>query len=198
MIINKFDWETAEKTAEILRGGNIAIIPTDTIYGFSGIVPDTEQKIREPKDRSDKKPFIRLLAKPEDVFLYTDIRVPPALLAFWPGPLTLVVPTSVVSIAFRCPGDEWLRNVIAKTGKPLYSTSANRAGQSPFSAIKDIIREFESTVSLIVAAGDCANSRPSTIVDITSGTCKVLREGSIKLTPELLEAANRALNSDYP
>jgi L-threonylcarbamoyladenylate synthase len=197
MIINKFDSETAEKTAEILRGGNVAIIPTDTIYGFSGIVPDTEQKIRELKDRSDEKPFIRLLAKPEDVFLYTDARIPLALLAFWPGPLTLIVPASV-NIAFRCPGDKWLRNVIAKTGKPLYSTSANRAGQPPFSTITDIIREFEDKVPLIVAAGDCTDSQPSTIVDITSGICKVLREGSIKLTPELLEAINKALNSDYP
>jgi L-threonylcarbamoyladenylate synthase len=197
MIINKYDLESEEKTAEILRSENVAIIPTDTIYGFSGIVPETEQKIRELKGRSEEKPFIRLLAKPEDVFLYTDTCIPPALLAFWPGPLTLVVSASV-NIAFRCPGDEWLRNVIAKTGKPLYSTSANRTGQPSFFAIHDIIREFGDKVSLIVVAGDCADNQPSTIVDITSGICKVLREGSIKLTPELLEAVNRELHPDYP
>jgi L-threonylcarbamoyladenylate synthase len=180
MIINKSDSDSEEKTAEILLNGKVAIIPTDTIYGFSGIVSETEHKIRELKGRDEKKPFIQLLAKPEDVFLYTDARIPPELLAFWPGPLTIIVPASV-NIAFRCPGDEWLRLVIAKTGKPLYSTSVNRTGQPPFSAITDIIREFEAKVPLIVAASDCVDSQPSTIVDITGGTCKVLREGSIKL-----------------
>jgi L-threonylcarbamoyladenylate synthase len=189
MITNKFDSDSAEKTAEILRNGNVAIIPTDTIYGFSGIVPDTEQKIREIKGRDGAKPFIQLISEPEDVLLYTDKPVPAELLAFWPGPLTLIVSSMQTNIAFRCPGDEWLRLVIAKIGKPLYSTSVNRTGQPPFSDIKEIIREFDSKVPLIVAGGECAESQPSTIVDITGGECKVVREGSLKLTQVIFNQA---------
>jgi L-threonylcarbamoyladenylate synthase len=181
MIINKSDPDSIEKTTEILRGGNVALLPTDTIYGFSGIVGDTEHKIRALKGRSEDKPFIQLISKPEDVFLYTGSHIPPELLAFWPGPLTLIVPAfGNTNIAFRCPGDEWLRNVIGKTGKPLYSTSANRSGQPPFSKIDDMIKEFADEVPLIVDAGECTESIPSTIVAITGEGCKVLREGSIK------------------
>jgi L-threonylcarbamoyladenylate synthase len=190
MIIEKSAADSAEKTARILQQGLVAILPTDTIYGFSGIVPDTEETIRQMKGREIQNPFIRLLANPEDIRTSTDADIPSALLSLWPGPLTLVVPLKTrwrnasETAAFRCPGDNWLRQVISLTGKSIYSTSVNTAGRSPLTAIKDIIRDFGGKVSLIVSAGDCENVQPSTLVDITGGECKVLRQGVLQIPAE--------------
>ncbi|MDR3283623.1 MAG: L-threonylcarbamoyladenylate synthase [Treponema sp.] len=191
MILRKSDPDSAEKTAEILKQEDIAIIPTDTIYGFSGIVPETEEKIRKLKSREEQKSFIRLIASPEELRLYTGEPVPMELLALWPGSLTLVVSLAVPNgaeqtAAFRCPGDQWLRRVIKQIGKPLYSTSVNRSRMPPLTAIDDIIREFGDAVPLIVSAGYCGNNQPSTIVDISTGICKVLRQGIIPV-PKLPE-----------
>jgi L-threonylcarbamoyladenylate synthase len=187
MYIYKADADSLEKTVDALREGDVAIIPTDTIYGFSGIVPETEQKIRTLKGRSEQKPFIQLLAKPDDIFLYTDAPIPSALFALWPGALTIIVPTAQgtraepETVAFRCPGDDWLRRVIALVGKPLYSTSVNAAGCPALTSADEIIKKYTASVPLIVLSDDCVNGKPSTIVDITGGSCKVLREGSVKV-----------------
>ena len=72
------------------------IIPTDTVYGFSGIVDssehfNTDAIIRKIKGREEYKPFIQLIAAPEDIVKYTDDVVPKKLLDCWPGPLTIIV-----------------------------------------------------------------------------------------------------------
>jgi L-threonylcarbamoyladenylate synthase len=183
MILAKSTPDSEEKTAVVLRSGGVAVIPTDTIYGFSGIVPETEAAIRRIKGRAEQKSFIRLIAEPRDIFKYTRSRISPEVFGLWPGPLTLIV--SLVeggTAAFRCPGDDWLRRVIRAAGKPIFSTSVNHAGQPPLHKISGIIREFENETALIVDAGDYPDSPPSTILDISGGGFKVIRQGSLKVT----------------
>ncbi|MBO4758651.1 MAG: Sua5/YciO/YrdC/YwlC family protein, partial [Spirochaetaceae bacterium] len=60
-------------------------------------------------------------------------------------------------------------------------TSVNRSGNPPMLVIEDIIKEFESEVALIVCDGDTEGGAASTLVDITSGSIKVLRQGDIKI-----------------
>ena len=81
MIIKKADEKSAEKTAQILKNGGITIIPTDTVYGFSGIVDlegktdyQTDVKIRTTKGRAESKPLIQLISKPEDLKLISITR----------------------------------------------------------------------------------------------------------------------------
>ena len=81
--------------------------------------------------------------------------------------------------AFRCPGDQWLRQVIAECGSPIYSTSVNRSGQPVLDCEEDIIKEFGCEVDLIVKDGDKKGAKPSTIVSITDGQIKVLRQGDV-------------------
>ena len=136
MTLNKTDPTSIEKTAATLKRGGIVIIPTDTVYGFSGIVDlkaagttapfETDAKIRAIKGRSETKPLIQLIARPEDLSLYTDDFIPPELLSKWPGALTIIVhikensPLAATAIpvtrtvAFRCPGDAWLREIISR------------------------------------------------------------------------------------
>ena len=179
MRIQKKASNSADAAAAELRRGNIVVIPTDTIYGFSGLIGKTAEAIARIKGRAEDKPFIALIAEPEDIYRYTDLKIPEYILNLWPAPLTLIVPLKGQGTqAFRCPADDWLRSVVAAAGDAVYSTSVNRSGTPPLTDIEAICREFEDSVSLIVDAGNL-EGLPSTLVDLSSGTPRVLRQGSV-------------------
>ena len=177
-IIAKEATASAERTANALKKGGVVIIPTDTVYGFSG----DGDKIRTIKGRSETKPFIQLIAKPEDLALYTEDIIPEQLLSKWPGALTIIVNDKRGgTTAFRCPGDEWLRRVIELCGAPIYSTSVNRSGQPVLETEAGIVKEFGSEVDLIITDGDKKGAKPSTLVSIADGKIKVLRQGEMQV-----------------
>lgn len=179
MRIQKKDPNSVAYTASELERGNVVIIPTDTIYGFSGLVGKTAGTIAHIKGRSEDKPFIALIADPSDIYRYTDAKIPDYLLELWPAPLTLIVPLKGAGTqAFRCPADTWLRSVIAAAGGAVYSTSVNRAGAPPLTDIEAICEAFEASVSLIVEDG-ALNSLPSTIIDLSVTPPHILRQGAI-------------------
>lgn len=191
MIINKKDSNSVELVTDTLTKGGIVILPTDTVYGFSGIVDEknTDEKIRQIKGRAETKPLIQLIAKPEDIRLYTDDHIPEELLSKWPGPLTIIVHTKAdcqaakkwPTIAFRCPGDSWLRDIIEKCGKPIFSTSVNRSGQPVLETENAIDQEFQNDAELIVHDGNKNGALPSTLASIENGAIKILRQGSVKI-----------------
>lgn len=182
MICSKSDVDSVEKTVELLKQNKVLILPTDTVYGFSGVVGTTDDIIKKIKGRTETKPFIQLIGDPSQLSLITDDKIPEKIISFWPGPLTIIV-SSVedpsVTVAVRCPGDSWLRDVINKTGKPLYSTSVNRSGSPVLQKVKEIQKEFESEVALIVEDGDSVSSVPSTIVKYTDGKIQLVRPGAV-------------------
>lgn len=212
MICRKSDNDSIQKCISSLKKGGIVIIPTDTVYGFSGIVDGkTDSIIRKIKGREEYKPFIQLISSPQEIYNYTDDVIPQKLLNYWPGPLTIIVNRKgqngsgeyngerglngecelngeqarkgpgFQTLALRCPGDEWLRKVIAGCGASIYSTSVNRSGQPVLDSEAEIISEFSEEVDLIVADGDRKSSVPSTIVKVEAGSCKIIRQGAIKL-----------------
>lgn len=192
MICHKSDKNSSELTSSMLLSGKIVIIPTDTVYGFSGIADTcengfsfkTDRKICAVKGRAENKPLIQLISSPEEIRKYSDTEIPEKLLGYWPGPITLIVKqkNSEVTTAFRCPGDEWLRKVIACCGAPVYSTSVNRSGKPVLKKIKEIIQEFEKDCSLIVDAGDCSEGIPSTIVSVANGKIEIIRKGALEIS----------------
>ncbi len=189
MTLRKSEKNSAEHAASLLKFGKIVILPTDTVYGFSGISRCdekdffTESLIASIKGRAEKKPLIELLAFPEDVRNYTDEKLPDEIFSKWPGPLTAIVKnnsryksiTGRETTAFRCPGDEWLRKVIELCGAPIYSTSVNRSGKPVLTKISQIRSEFEGEVDLIVEDGDKDSAKPSTIVSFVDGVLKTIR-----------------------
>ncbi|MCR4901102.1 MAG: L-threonylcarbamoyladenylate synthase, partial [Treponema sp.] len=143
---------------------------------------DTQNRIRAIKGRAETKPMIQLIATPQDLAKYTSDNVPASLLQKWPGALTIIVNDNRGgTTAFRCPGDEWLRNVIAECCSPIYSTSVNRSGQPVLDEQSAIIKEFGSEVDLIIIDGDKKGAKPSTIVSLLDDQIKILRQGSVKL-----------------
>lgn len=187
--------ESAEIAADFLIRGKICILPTDTVYGFSGISEwcaenekkfFTDRKIGEIKGRSENKPLIQLVSSVEKIEFYSAQKIPSALKEKMPGAITVIVPlkkefaqkTGMESVAFRCPGDEWLRSVIEKCGSPVFSTSVNRSGEKFLEKISGIKSEFESSADLIVDDGD-KSALPSTLVSLDGEKWKILRQGSV-------------------
>ena len=183
MIILRSDGNSVEFVSRVLLEGSVVVLPTDTVYGFSGVVPESEDVIRKIKGRDETKPFIQLIACPDDIKKYTDDEIPSELLKFWPGPLTIIVhdKNSDSTTAYRCPDDEWLSAILKEVGKPVYSTSANRSGSPLLEKISDIKKEFSSDVDLIIDGGDIIGGISSTIAAVENGKIKVLRQGSVKI-----------------
>jgi L-threonylcarbamoyladenylate synthase len=201
-VVKKDFPDSSRIAADMLVGGEVVIIPTDTLYGISGVAPleragdgkpdiraeNCRRRVSDIKGRGENpKPMIRLLARPDDIFVYAEeCENLERLLKKWPGALTIVVRlksefAGEKKCAFRCPGDPWLRDVVARAGHPVFSTSANRTGAVPLSKIACIVEEFSRDVPLIVDAGDCAEPLPSTIVDVSDGAFKIVRQGSVIL-----------------
>ncbi len=185
MILLKSDSNTVITVANALKENKVVIIPTDTVYGFSGIVPHTDSLIRNIKGRDEVKPFIQLISHPNDIKKYSNTVIPSSVAKHMPGPLTVIVKNkeNEGTTAFRCPNDEWLQQLINLCDAPLYSTSTNRSGQAILTDIHEMEKEFGTEVFCIVDGNfnDTENAIPSTIVDVSKGEINILRQGSIIL-----------------
>ena len=196
MTIQKKDSNSIQLAAKYLKEGKIVILPTDTVYGFSGIVDNqsnfkSDERIRQIKGRAENKPLIQLIANPEDIYLFTNDKIPQKLLEKWPGALTIIVHTKedaplsahakLPTIAFRCPGAEWIRKILKECECPIYSTSVNRSGQKVLDTAQEIEEEFSKEVDLIISDGDKKGALPSTLVSLDGQEIKVLRQGSVKI-----------------
>ena len=192
----KNEGDSLNLALDCMKSGGVAVLPTDTVYGFSAAADlkkqpflGTDERIRKIKGRGEDKPFIHLIAKPQDIFLYTDDPIPESLLAKWPGPLTIIVKlkedspleTKLKTVAFRCPGDQWLRKLIEETGRPLYSTSVNRSGFPVLDSADAIRSEFGGEIDLFVCDGDKKGAVPSTIVKVENGKIVVVRQGAVSI-----------------
>jgi Sua5/YciO/YrdC/YwlC family protein len=180
MTIEKKVSDSAFLAASVLRENKVVILPTDTIYGFSGIVPDSLPSLIRIKGRDEGKPFIQLISDPDDLKRYTTDAIHPALLALWPGAITIIVRNrDGGTTAFRCPGDAWLRQVIRATGSPVYSTSVNLAGEPALKTISEILETFGDKADLIVCDGNQGSGTASTIVDATREPYRIVRQGAL-------------------
>jgi len=110
---------------------------------------------------------------------------PRPLARHWPGPLTLVLPAGGGgTLALRVPAAAWLRTLIAGLGRPLVSTSANRAGEPALWRVRDIAAAFGGEVDLVLDGGDLPDAEPSTIVDASRKPYRILRQGALRVPPE--------------
>ncbi len=196
-VVSRAEESSVVLVAQCIREGGVCVLPTDTVYGFSGIVPHSQSRIYAIKGRDEGKPFIQLLANPADIYRYTDVVIPEQFFSLWPGAVTIIVPvkspedgaTEKTTVAFRCPGDSWLRKIIDLVGAPIYSTSVNRSGQPVIGRIDSICQEFSGEVELIVEGDESIvpHAQPSTLVKLLpDGKCRIVRQGSVVIPCELL------------
>lgn len=180
--IKKNDPDAIEQAVQLLSQNKVIIAPGDTIYGILGAVPGTKNRIREIKGREETKPFLILSATVEDAERFCGIPIDIDLIRYWPGPLTLILNSkSGESIGIRVPNDPFLHRVLGDLGRPVYSTSVNRAGDPPMNTIDEIISQFKDETDLIIDAGDMPKRHPSTIVDTTQIPFRVIRRGGLHI-----------------
>lgn len=180
-----------------LSGGGLLAYPTETVYGLgSRPLSDDVVALARLKGRPAQKPFLLLVASrtmaTDRGLVFT--RAADSLAdAFWPGPLTLILPGGValpdslrgpeLGIAVRWTSHEGMSALIAELGEPLTSTSANRPGGPTAPGVGAILAVFGAAVErghlLVLDGGVLGNVPPSTLVDCTDEVPRLVREGAI-------------------
>lgn len=175
---------------EALKDNQVVIMACDTIYGFFGRVPHTENAIRQIKGRGETKPFLILLADASDLTRVGVRQIEDPILSLWPGPFTFIFPTlDSGTVACRVPANPDLRDMIRQVGFPLYSTSVNRSGENSINDSQKIYAEFGKEVAYVEDAGVLTDCSPSTIVDLTQHPRKILRQGRGQVPSKYLSPA---------
>ena len=176
--------------ARALSAGGIAILATDTLYGFHCAVsrPEAIERIRRLKGKPEGAGFIVLGSDLEmlDALVSRWPRGSRAILAaIWPAPFTAVLPASSRvsvlaaprgSVAIRIPAHDGLRRVIRALGEPIVSTSVNVSGGAPMTRIAEIRRAFPGLAAYLSRRGS-APRLPSTVVDFTGAEPRLARPG---------------------
>ncbi len=195
------------RTVAHLSAGGLIAYPTETVYGLGSRARLPEvQALARLKGRRPDKPFLLLVADGEMAEaqgLAFTASASALARAFWPGPLTLVLPGGSGrlpdllrgpegGIAVRWTSHRGMARLVGALGEPVTSTSANLPGSPPAPGAEAIARDFAPAVEagtlLVLDGGVLGNSPPSTVVDCTLPTPRLIREGAITLA-ELRRAA---------
>jgi L-threonylcarbamoyladenylate synthase len=184
--------EVISRAAGVLRQGGIVAFPTETFYGLAADAMDEAAcaRVFRVKGRGFDKALPCILSSSSQLALVTDESSPLVLrLAerFWPGPLTLVVPArrgvaaqaSNGTVAVRVAGLALARQLAEALGRPVTSTSANLAGDTPPKRAEDVMRVFDEEVDLVLDGGVSGTRESSTIVDTTCDPPALIRRGAI-------------------
>ena len=173
--------EKFEKAAEVLNGGGVAVIPTDTVYGLAAR-PDFEaavDRLYTIKGREAKKPIALLASDVEAIgrFGYPiEGKARELAEKYWPGALTMVIGKE----GFRIPAHAETRELIAACGGVLRVTSANLSGRRPATDAPQALKDVGLSADYVVDDGVSPGGVPSTVVRVKDdGSIEVLREGAI-------------------
>lgn len=179
--------------AEAVRGGEVVVLPTDTVYGVGAdaFAPEAVAAVLAAKGRDREMPLPVLVPNPQTVdglAAHVPTYARDLIQAFWPGPLTLVLHSqgSLMwdlgetngTVALRMPQNETALRLLDEIG-PMAVTSANVSGHPPARTILDAATQLGSTVSVYLDAGPCPDGLVSTILDCTGGTPVILRAGAV-------------------
>ncbi len=189
----------AEIAARIIREGGLVAVPTETVYGLGadGLNPAAVAKIFAAKGRPQDNPLILHVTGAEQIEQFCH-HIPESAYrlaeAFWPGPLTMVLPArsavpkcttaGLPTVAVRCPDSDITRKIIALAGVPIAAPSANISGKPSTTTAQHVLHDHDGRIDAVVDGGDCRVGVESTIVDLTETPPRLLRPGGI--TPEQL------------
>jgi L-threonylcarbamoyladenylate synthase len=195
--------QAVDRAVDLLRRGEVVALPTETVYGLAANAwdPDAVARIYAIKGRPAHNPVIVHIADaaqaaqctPHWPLLATRLSA-----AFWPGPLTLVLPRSqrvpnIVTaggptVGLRWPQHPFMQAVIRACGFPLAAPSANPANALSPSSADHVARSLGDRLPLIIDGGDCNVGIESTVVDVTGSVPRILRPGILS-SEAIAEAA---------
>jgi tRNA threonylcarbamoyl adenosine modification protein (Sua5/YciO/YrdC/YwlC family) len=188
------DSEDLAVAAAAVSRGQLVVIPTDTVYGVAADPRDAAAtgRVFAAKRRPRRLALPVLVAEPAQALRLAarpDPRVAALMEAFWPGPLTVVVPANPGAglhlgladgtVALRQPDHPHPLALLRLTG-PLAVTSANVSGRPPATTAAEAAEQLGRHVAHYVDAGPAPGGRPSTVVDCTGPEVRILRAGAVE------------------
>ncbi len=192
----------AVRAGEILRRGGVVAIPTETVYGLAASALDEGAvgRIFAAKGRPSDNPLIVHICELDQLpLLWREVpqRALRLAKAFWPGPLTIVLPkTDAVpacvsagldTVGVRFPASEQARAVIRAAGVPLAAPSANASGRPSPTEAQHVLEDMDGKIDAVLDGGPCPVGVESTVLDLTGERPRILRPGAITL--EMIEDA---------
>ncbi len=188
------------QAGEILKNGGLVAFPTETVYGLGGdgLNKESSRKIYAAKGRPSDNPLIIHIIDMEALPLIVS-QVSPEVEkvaeAFWPGPLTMILPKSdnvpnettggLKTVAVRMPSHKVARKLIEYAGGYVAAPSANASGKPSPTLAKYVVEDMDGKIDMIIDGGEVGIGLESTIIDMTVNPPQILRPGFI--TEEMLE-----------
>lgn len=194
--------DAVARAVDVLGRSRLVVTPTDTVYGVAADAFDAEAtgRIFAAKDRARAHPlpvFVRSQKQLPALTPATGDVLDRLIAAYWPGPLTIVLPAQPQlrwdlgrndgTVAVRMPLDDVALDLVRAVG-PLAVTSANRSGRPPGPTVEDARSQLGEAVDLYLDGGPREGGPPSTIVDVTRREPGILREGPLPATEVLAVA----------
>lgn len=183
------------QAAALLRAGALVAFPTETVYGLGADATDPAAvaRIFAAKERPRFNPLIAHLADRDAALAEGSFDAAAGRLAeaFWPGPLTLVVPAhastrvcdlaraGLPSVALRVPGHPVARALLEAVGRPVAAPSANRSGRVSPTRAEHVLDDLAGRIAGLLDGGDTPVGVESTVVACLGGPPRLLRPGGI-------------------
>jgi L-threonylcarbamoyladenylate synthase len=195
-----------EEAAGLLRNNELVAFPTETVYGLGGnaLADETVEKIYAAKGRPSDNPLILHIADKEQLnSLVREISPLACALmeAFWPGPLTLVMPkkqgvanrasAGLDTLAIRMPDHPLALALIRETGLPIAAPSANLSGRPSPTTAQHVLQDLNGRIAGVLDGGPTGIGVESTVVDVTGNVPVILRPGGVTLE-QITEVAGDA------
>ncbi len=195
-IYRKANAESVKQAAELLNAGEILALPTETVYGIAADATNNNavQKIFTAKGRPQDNPLIvHVLGLNHLNGIVSEIPESAQLLAaaFWPGPLTMVLPkgqkvaslctAGLDTVAVRAPSHPVARAILHESACVFAAPSANLSGSPSPTCAQDVLSDMDGRLSLIIDGGNCDVGVESTVVSLIGTKPILLRPGIVTM-----------------
>lgn len=195
MLLLKATKDNISQAAKTVKNGGLVVYPTDTVYGL-GCDPfntNAVEKVFKAKGERKNKPLPILASEMKAVerIAHMNKNARKIAKAYWPGPLTLVVPKKptlpnivtcdLESVGVRIPNHKIALQLITLCDGLLVGTSANKTGEKPPKTAQEAAIQLGEEIDIILDDGPTPLGLESSIIDLTQEEPKILREGTIKL-----------------
>ena len=192
--VSEEDDAKLKAAGEILRRGGLVAFPTETVYGLGGdaLNPTSSKRIYAAKGRPSDNPLIVHIYRFEDIYKITgDVPEEARRIAdaFWPGPLTMILPKSdavpyettggLDTVAIRMPSHPAAQKLIEYSGGYIAAPSANTSGRPSPTMASHVEEDLDGKIDMILDGGPVGIGLESTIVDFTEEIPTILRPGYI-------------------
>ena len=193
-VISALDPAALDEAMGVLQVGSLVAFPTDTVYGLGALAHNTRgiEQLYAVKGRQAAKAIPILLSDASELSLVAsrvDFRVIRLAQRFWPGPLTLVVErhaslpeilSPYPTVGVRVP-DHPLALALLRRAGPLATTSANLSNQPSATTAGEVLAQLGGRIPLILDAGPTPGGISSTVVDCSSASLQILRQGPVSM-----------------